>query len=104
MNSPSVRFRHNKRRSAADCTKGFRLETVYDWVTVAVFAGLIVLFLQRSTEAEPRDSMWQYLGASVGCAVANYFGNEGQHLPAAAVLLGTLAYIYFALKPFDRKA
>ena len=23
------------------------METVYDWVTVAIFAGLIVLFLQR---------------------------------------------------------
>jgi hypothetical protein len=79
------------------------LETVYDWVTVALFAGLIVLFLQRSTEEEPRDSMWQYLGASLGCAVTNYLGNEGYHLFAIALLLGTVAYIYFALRPFERK-
>lgn len=80
------------------------METVYDWVTVAIFAGLIVLFLQRSTEAEPRDSMWQYLGASLGCAVSNYLGNEGYHVLAVAAILGTLAYIYIALKPFDRAA
>ena len=79
------------------------METVYDWVTVALFAGLIVLFLQRSTEEEPRDSMWQYLGASLGCAVTNYFGNEGYHLLAIGTLLGTIAYIYFALRPFERK-
>ena len=24
------------------------METVYDWVTVAIFAGLVVLFMQRS--------------------------------------------------------
>ena len=53
------------------------METVYDWVTVAIFAGLVVLFLQRSSaETEPRDSIWQYLAAAIGCAVANYLGNN----------------------------
>ena len=56
------------------------METVYDWVTVAIFAGLIVLFVQRSTteeEAQQHDSLLLYLGAGVGCAVANYVGNKG---------------------------
>jgi hypothetical protein len=86
------------------------LETVYDWVTVAIFAGLVVLFLQRSAgEGPPRDSMLQYLGASAGCAVANYFGNKavgGAGLPyhalAVAVIVATLAYIHFALRPLDK--
>ncbi|WP_174274186.1 XrtV sorting system accessory protein [Sphingomonas bacterium] len=83
------------------------METIYDWVTVAVFAGLIVLFLQRSsTEGEPKDSIWQYLAASVGCAVANYLGNHDDvpyhHVLAILVLGGTIAYIWFALKPLDR--
>jgi hypothetical protein len=53
------------------------METVYDWVTLAIFAGLIVLFLQRSTgdRAEKDVSLLYYLAAGVGCAVANYFGN-----------------------------
>ena len=77
------------------------METVYDWVTVGIFAALIVLFLQRSSgPAEPGDSLWQYLAASVGCAVANYFGNEEQHMLAIVVLAATMGYIVFVLKPF----
>lgn len=91
------------------------METVYDWLTVAIFAGLIVLFLQRSSAAgEPQDSIWQYLAASVGCAVANYLGNQAikhgetgtidylNHGLAVVVLVGTIAYIWIVLKPLKR--
>ena len=60
------------------------MSTVYDWLTMIVFAGLVVLFLQRS-QGEARDALWQYLVAAVGCAVTNYLGNEGQDLPAIQV-------------------
>jgi hypothetical protein len=76
------------------------METAYDWITVGIFAMLVTLFLQRSTGAEPpKDSMWQYLLAATGCAVTNYLGNEGWHLPAIAVLLATIGYIFYALRP-----
>lgn len=92
------------------------MSTIYDWLTVAIFAGLVVLFLQRSSgEREPRDSMWQYLAAAIGCAVANYLGNNaiknsagaGQpdivgHVLAIVTLAGTVGYIWFALKPLKR--
>lgn len=86
------------------------METIYDWLTVAIFAGLVVLFLQRSaSDRPPSDSMLQYLGASAGCAVANYFGNKAvggagilYHVIAVAVISGTLAYIHFALRPLDK--
>lgn len=78
-----------------------KLETVYDWVTVAVFAGLAVLFLQRSSEDEPRDKIIHYLPPAVGCAVANYLGNEGYSIPAVAMVVGVMAYVYFILKPFE---
>jgi len=85
------------------------LETAYDWITIAIFAGLVVLFLQRSSAPTPVDSIWQYLGAAIGCAVANWFGNtaidNGQllyHGAAVATIGGTLAYIYLVLKPLDR--
>lgn len=77
------------------------METVYDWVTMAIFAGLVVLFLQRSSADEPVDSIWSYLGAGVGCAVANYIGNEGQHLLAVVAVVATLAFIFIVLKPID---
>jgi hypothetical protein len=80
------------------------LETVYDWVTVAVFGALAVLFLQRSSEDEPRDKIVHYVPAAVGCAVSNYLGNEGYAIPAVGLLVAVMAYIYFILKPFDRSS
>lgn len=87
------------------------MNTVYDWITVAIFAGLVVLFLQRSSgDHPPRDSMLQYLGASAGCAVANYFGNKAvagggivYHLLAGALIVATLAYVHFVLRPLDKR-
>lgn len=76
------------------------METVYDWVTVAVFAGLAVLFLQRSSEDEPSDKIIHYLPPAVVCAVANYLGNEGYSIPAVAMVVAVMAYVYFILKPF----
>lgn len=82
------------------------METVYDWTTIIVFAGLIVLFLQRS-QGEPRDHLWQYLVAAIGCATTNYLGNEAikassvpYHLAAVGLGVATLAFIWFALRPF----
>jgi hypothetical protein len=78
------------------------METVYDWVSLGIFAGLIVLFLQRSTtdRAEKDASLLYYLGAGVGCAVANYFGNKGENLIAILLIAATVAFIILCLKPF----
>ena len=83
------------------------MQTVYDWATMIVFAGLVVLFLQRSS-GEARDKLWQYLVAAVGCAVTNYIGNEAlkqgntvYHLGAIALGIATLAFIVIVLKPFE---
>ena len=79
------------------------METVYDWVTLGIFAGLIVLFLQRSVSdrAEKDVSLLYYLAAGAGCAAANYFGNEKQHVIAIPILVATVVFITFFLKPFD---
>ena len=81
------------------------METVFDWVSLAIFAGLIVLFLQRSTgeRAENDVSLFYYLGAGVGCAVADYAGNHGQGLIAGLLLAATVAFIIYFLKPFKLK-
>lgn len=86
------------------------METVFDFLTVGIFAGLIVLFLKRSVdddnsvtdsaEAPVDDHLWQYLVAAVGCAVANYVGNEGYPIPAVALIIATLAFIAYVLRPF----
>jgi hypothetical protein len=79
------------------------METVYDWVTVAIFAGLVVLFVQRSTSEEQlreHDSLLLYLGAALGCAVANYLGNQGWHVLAVPLIAATLLFILYYLRPF----
>jgi hypothetical protein len=79
------------------------METPYDWITVGIFAGLIVLFMQRSTaDADnTKDPLWMYLAAGAGCGVANYLGNEGFHIPAVVTIALALAFIFHFLKPFS---
>lgn len=76
------------------------MNTAYDWITLGIFGGLIVLFLERSSKSEPTDHLWQYIVPAIGCAIANYAGNHGQPVVAIAVIVGVLAYIHFVLKPF----
>lgn len=76
------------------------METIYDWVTILLFAGLITLFLQRSSMEEPSDTIWQYLPPAIACALANYLGNEGYAVAAVAVLIAGAAYVVKVLHPF----
>jgi asparagine N-glycosylation enzyme membrane subunit Stt3 len=81
------------------------MSSIYDWVSLAIFAGLIVLFLQRSTgeQAEQDVSLIYYLGAGVACAVANYAGNHGQDVIAIVLLVATVAFVTLYMKPFKIK-
>jgi hypothetical protein len=80
------------------------METPYDWLTVAIFAGLIVVFLQRSVgDDEPVDSIWSYLPPSIGCAVANQLGNKGYDLAAIVGIAAVIAYIILIIKPFPTR-
>jgi hypothetical protein len=80
---------------------GVVMSTVFDFLSIAIFAGLIVLFLQRSVgETTPDDHLWQYLVAAVGCALANYLGNAGWTIGAVLVIGATLAFIFYILRPF----
>ena len=77
------------------------MQTIYDWITVGIFCGIITLFLHRSVDVdEPRDALWQYLVVSVGCAISNWLGNEGRHVLASGMVALTLAFIHYVLRPF----
>ncbi|RYD24026.1 MAG: hypothetical protein EOP89_11630 [Lysobacteraceae bacterium] len=78
------------------------METPYDWLTLAIFAGLIILFLQRSTAETPSDRMIEYAPPAIGCAVANYLGNHDQHALAIIAIVAILVYIWLVLKPLQR--
>ncbi len=82
------------------------METAYDWLTLALFAGIIVLFLQRSSMESPPDRMIDYLPPTLGCAIANQAGNYGikndsllLHGTAVAMIIGVVIYVWLVLKP-----
>lgn len=74
------------------------METIWDWLTVFLFAGLATLLLQRSSEEVPRDKLWHYAPPALACAVANYLGNHGQPIIAGLLLVGVVAYVFVVLK------
>jgi uncharacterized membrane protein YjjP (DUF1212 family) len=79
------------------------MTTVFDWMPVAIFAGLAVIYMQRSVGARPaHDAVWKYLPAAIACMLANQVGNAGWPLPATLLMAGTLAYVWFVIRPLDR--
>ncbi len=88
--------------------EGTAMDTVYDWVTVAIFAGLVVLFLQRSV-GQDHDPMWPYFAAAIGCMTTNWIGNQAVengnfawHATAVAGLIAILAFVQHFLNPFGK--
>lgn len=82
------------------------MKTIYDWICLGIFAGLVVLFLQRSTDSQhERDApLIFYLIAGAASGVANYLGNSGQDLFAILVIVAALAFVMRYLKPFQSNA
>lgn len=79
------------------------METVFDWLALAIFAGLVVLFLQRSVQEEPSDRIWQYAPPSIGCMAGNWLGNNDYVVAAIAVLVASVAFIVVVLRPFAQR-
>ncbi len=80
------------------------MKTIFDLLTTIIFAGLAILFLQRSVSKEDSgDRIYQYAPPAIGCAVANYLGNNGLEIPAGLLLVAVVIYSIIVLKPFPRK-
>lgn len=75
------------------------METPFDWLSLLLFAGLVVLMLQRSTAETPPDKLWHYGPPAIALALTNYLGNHGYPVPAIAGLIAVIAYIFFVLRP-----
>jgi hypothetical protein len=79
------------------------MSTVFDWLTVLIFAALALVFLQRSLgDRPPHDAVWKYLPPSAMCLAANQIGNHGWPLPATLLMFITIAYVWFVIRPLDR--
>ncbi len=79
------------------------MKTPYDLISCIIFAGVAVLFLQRSAAAI-RDTvgLWRYVVAALGCAIGDYLGNSGYALAGALCLCATTAFSLLALRLFSR--
>ena len=79
------------------------MKTPYDFITVAIFAVIALVYLQRSLAPPPRnDHTFQYVLCALGCAGANWLGNEGHDALAIPLILATAGYFLVALKPFRK--
>jgi hypothetical protein len=79
------------------------MSTVFDWLTVAIFAVLAVIYLQRSVGTRPaHDAVWKYLPPAVACVTANQVGNAGWGVAAVVLMVVAMAYVWFVIRPLDR--
>ena len=74
------------------------MKTLYDVFSCIIFAGVAVIFLQRSA-ASARDatSLWRYVVAALGCAIGDVLGNDGYAIAGVLMLVATVAFSLLAL-------
>ena len=69
------------------------MKTPFDLISLILFAGLAILFLQRSSSSERDDvAVWRYGVAAIGCAVGDYLGNQGQIYIAIALFIAVVVF------------
>lgn len=80
------------------------MKTIFDLISVSLFAGLAILYLQRSA-AHDEDAipLWRYGVAAIGCAVADVLGNNGYDIPAYAMFVFVVLFALAMLKPFQQR-
>ncbi|HXZ66961.1 MAG TPA: hypothetical protein VEH07_00060 [Alphaproteobacteria bacterium] len=76
------------------------MQTVFDWVTVAIFIAAVGTFFYRTQRESP--PLYKYLAVSIGCAIANQLGNLGYYIPAL-LMIGALvaAVIWLGSRPYN---
>ena len=52
--------------------------------------------------AKPPTTAIHYAPPAIGCALANWLGNNGQDVIAVVVLAAVVAYTLYVLKPFSQ--
>ena len=79
------------------------MKTIFDFVTLALFAGLAILYLQRSASAAPDPvATWKYAIAAIGCAVADYLGDHDQQIASILIFVAVVIFSLAILHPFRR--
>ncbi len=74
-----------------------------DVLALVLFAGLAILYLQRSISDRPDPiAIWKYAAAAVGCAVGDVLGNHDQTIAAILVFAAVVLFSLVMLDPFNR--
>ncbi|GHF25441.1 hypothetical protein GCM10017044_20310 [Kordiimonas sediminis] len=69
------------------------MNTVFDFITVAIFIAIVGMFFQFSKKED--QNITAYIVPAIGCALGNYFGNEGFVIPAWVIIFATVYYVFF---------
>lgn len=76
------------------------MHTIFDWIAMALFCALALLFLQRSVGPElAGDRAWHYLPPALLLACADQLGNRGHPTAAVALLVLAAGYVVAVLRP-----
>ena len=78
------------------------MQTFFDWTTVGLFLVIAGLFFYRNQHRE--ENIFKYLVPSVGCATANWFGNN--HYVAVAfffIALVVAFIVWTATRPLQEE-
>lgn len=76
------------------------MQTVFDWVSVAIFIATAGTFFYRTQHEWP--PLNRYIGVAIGCMIANELGNLGYFIPALLIIaLLIAAVIWLGSRPFD---
>jgi hypothetical protein len=78
------------------------MKTIYDWLAMAFFCWIVVVYLKRSVgHVVGGDRIYHYLPPSLCCAASNYFGNHGSSLGAVVFLAVAVAYFLYFVRPIS---
>lgn len=76
------------------------MTTLFDYLSVFLFIAAAGLFFYRFRREDP--PLAPYVVISVGCAIANWLGNNGIEIGAALMLLaGAGMALHLAHQPFE---
>lgn len=68
------------------------MSTIFDYISVIGFVVIVGLYAHYNNKEDQNFTV--YLWPSIGCALTNYFGNQGYPTPAFVFFAISILYTY----------